>query len=153
MRLKETSQASASFALPAAPPPAPATADLDLVPAGETWKLLDRLIEDGYAEAELARRLGSSTPALQISRTEVTVRTAREVRALSQRLKMCDAVPTLRFLANLREEGFRQSAIDARLAELATELGQEKPDLVGRGGRIREDAAALIRILHERMTS
>src|SRR5581483_5514038 len=45
-----------------------AIADKALVSNGRTWKLIDRLLQEGFTRTELARRLGSKAkyPALQI---------------------------------------------------------------------------------------
>jgi hypothetical protein len=49
-----------------------------LVPADEMWRAIDRLVSDeGFSKAEIARRLGYSSPALQINRERITGRTLR----------------------------------------------------------------------------
>lgn len=56
-----------------------AIADHATVPAAATWKLLERLLKEGFTKAELARRLGYSRAALQIGRKRVLARTAQKV--------------------------------------------------------------------------
>lgn len=53
-----------------------------LVPARPTWVLVRRLLAEGFTKAEIARRLGRRTPALQIRRTFVTARTAANIERL-----------------------------------------------------------------------
>lgn len=54
---------------------AAAIADSAFVPAARTWKLVERLRRDhGFSKAELARRLGYKSPALQLGRERVTAR-------------------------------------------------------------------------------
>lgn len=106
---------------------AAAAADRALIPAGPTWALLDELIADGYNKAELARALGYRTPALQISRRQVTVRTAADVARLHGRLRMVDARPTLRRLNALLDEGYTRRQIEQRMAEIAAAAGIEAP--------------------------
>lgn len=108
-----------------------AIADHALIDAGPTWKLLDELLGWGYAKAHLARELGYGTPALQIKRTQCTVRTAYDVQRLHARLRMVPSGPTLRLIGKLREEGYRQARIEAMLADLAARDGAAAPDLVG----------------------
>ncbi|MBV9085543.1 MAG: hypothetical protein JOZ62_22945, partial [Acidobacteriaceae bacterium] len=64
------------------------THDRILVDAAPTRKLIDELTAEGYAKAQLARWLGSKTPALQIAhRDKVRARTALDVKRLYIRLK------------------------------------------------------------------
>ncbi len=53
-----------------------------LVPAGETWELLNKLIGRGYSKAQLARWLGYKHPALQIRADWITYRRAVDVEKL-----------------------------------------------------------------------
>ena len=57
------------------------------VSAARTWRQLERLLDEGFTKSAIARLLGSKakTPALQISRTFVTVRNAARVDALFER--------------------------------------------------------------------
>lgn len=66
-----------------------ARADGSLVPAGPTWRLLDRLIADGYTKTQIAAWLGSraKTPALQLSRTWIKAPNASRVVRLVRMLK------------------------------------------------------------------
>lgn len=57
---------------------ADACGDATLKPAARTWRMLDHLLDEGFSKAELARRLGYRTPAIQIKRNRVTA--ATEVR-------------------------------------------------------------------------
>lgn len=61
-------------------------ADYATVPADRTWRLIAQLIDEGYSQAEIARRLGFRRPALQFSRVRVTARTAHRVAVLHRRL-------------------------------------------------------------------
>lgn len=53
-----------------------------LISAAETWRLLSRLIADGYPKRRLARMLGQRGQGLQMGRRRVTVRNAERVRKL-----------------------------------------------------------------------
>ncbi len=59
-----------------------AIADHALVDAAPTWALLEELIARGFTRAELARRLGFTTLALQFRRGKVLARTALAVERL-----------------------------------------------------------------------
>ena len=50
-----------------------------LIDADPTWKKIDTLLDEGFTKSELARRLGSKTPAIQFSHFEVTAKTAARV--------------------------------------------------------------------------
>lgn len=125
-----------------------AAADHALVPAAETWKLIDELIADGYSKAELARQLGYKRPALQLNREQVTVRNAYDVKVLHEKLRSVDAKRTLRLLDSMSHEGYTRRMILDGLAKLAAETGKEPPILTVRNGRIRADAARVVEQLH-----
>lgn len=80
-------------------------ADGALVDAGPTWELLNRLLAAGYTKAGLAMALGAGTPALQVGRDRVTVRKARSVRDLYERMWKCD--PRVRVLDSV-DDGKRE---------------------------------------------
>lgn len=63
------------------------------IPAGPTWKLLDELIARGWTRTELARRLGHTAPALQVSRVAVRASTAAQVQQLHAELIRLPAPP------------------------------------------------------------
>ena len=63
-----------------------AVSDAALVPANETWRQINALIEEGFTKAELARRLGLETPALQLGRSRILARTAARVDRLFRML-------------------------------------------------------------------
>lgn len=135
---------------------AAAAGDRALVPAKATWKMLEQLIADGYTRGELAARLGSKskTPALQLKRDFVTVRSAYLVERLFGQLRFECAKPTLRLLAKLRDEGYAQSQIEQRLALLAARVGESVPVIVpNKKGRISAKAADLVEQLYREMTA
>jgi hypothetical protein len=47
----------------------------NLIPAAQTWRLINRLLREGFTERELAIRLGYKTPVLQINKRVVTAKT------------------------------------------------------------------------------
>ena len=63
-----------------------AVSDAALVPADETWRQIDVLLEEGFTKAELARRLGFASPALQVGRDRILARTAARVDRLFRML-------------------------------------------------------------------
>lgn len=75
-----------------------AIADHALVPAAGVWRLLDRLLEEGFTKTELARRLGYAGPALQIGRKRVLARTAHRLERFYREI-MTDATPRVHRLA------------------------------------------------------
>lgn len=96
--------------------------DRALIDAGPTWVLIDELLAAGHTKKELAQRLGYKAPALQISRTRVTVRNAETIRKLHLELsapgaKLIDAEPTWCLIKTLRAEGFSEKHL-ARLLDL-----------------------------------
>lgn len=129
-----------------------AAADGAYIDAKPTWKLLDALIADGYSKTELARRLGYATHALQLKRTQVTVRNAYDVQRLYERLQMCDAGKTMALLAELSDEGFHRSRVRRLLETLAIDQGAEVPSLDVRRGRILLSTAKLVERLHAQLT-
>jgi hypothetical protein len=56
--------------------------DWTLVDAGPTWERIAWLLEEGFTRGELARLLGSKTPALQLGRKKVRAATAARVERL-----------------------------------------------------------------------
>lgn len=62
--------------------------DRALVPAASTWKLISRLVQKGYTEAQIAKLLGYVNSVLQFGKDQITVRNAYEVRRLYEQ---CEA--------------------------------------------------------------
>lgn len=56
-----------------------AAADRAIVPAAQTWAQIRRLLHEGFSKAELARRLGYASPALQLNRKKITAANAARV--------------------------------------------------------------------------
>ncbi len=57
-----------------------AMTEAKLVPAQRAWNIIEKLIrDDGFTKAELARRLGLKTPALQFNRERMTARNVERV--------------------------------------------------------------------------
>ena len=56
-----------------------AVSDAALVAAGKTWRQINTLIEEGFSKAELARRLGFASPALQLGKNRILARSAARV--------------------------------------------------------------------------
>ena len=56
-----------------------ARADHSTIPAKRTWRLIERLLGEGFSKAELARRLGYKSPALQLNRHRVLAKNALRV--------------------------------------------------------------------------
>lgn len=129
-----------------------AASDGAYVDAAPTWLLIDELLADGYTKTFLAQQLGRKTNALQLSRSQVTVRNAYEVQLLHARLRSCDATDTLVLLEDLSEEGFHRDRVKKLLADLAAKRGVDAPDLTVRRGRVREVAAQLVAQLHAELT-
>lgn len=126
-------------------------ADRALIDAGETWKLIDELLADGYSKAALARQLGYRTRALQLNRHKVTARNAYEVRRLYERLRKVEAKWPARLLDELAAEGYTRRMILDGLDKLAAEQGIERPSIEIRKGRILASATRLVERLHERL--
>ncbi len=61
-------------------------ADRALVKQGRTQQRIAELVEEGYSKAELARRLGYASPALQFKRHRMTARNVARVEALYRSL-------------------------------------------------------------------
>ncbi len=56
-----------------------------LISAQSTWRLIDRLLDEGFSRKELARRLGYRS-GLQLNRARITVRNAGRVRRFYDRI-------------------------------------------------------------------
>lgn len=65
---------------------AAARADASLVPAARTWKLIQRLREEGFTKGAIAQRLGRKRAALQFGRDRVLAKTALEVERFYRRM-------------------------------------------------------------------
>lgn len=61
-------------------------ADRSFVPAVVAWHLIDKLLEEGFSKARLAKLLGYRSPALQFRRDRITARNEARVIALHRRL-------------------------------------------------------------------
>ena len=59
------------------------------VPAGATWRRINRLMAEGFSQAEIARRLGFKTPALQLNKNTVTAKNARLVARFYNAIMVC----------------------------------------------------------------
>jgi hypothetical protein len=62
-------------------------ADHAFVSAIPTWKLLNKLLENGYTKTQLAQALGGKSRALQVGKDQVTVLMAYKVRRLFEKLE------------------------------------------------------------------
>ena len=60
--------------------------DHALTSAAPTWRLIKQLLEEGYTRGFIAQRLGAETPALQIGKRRVLVKTAYRVQQLHRKL-------------------------------------------------------------------
>ncbi|HVB99020.1 MAG TPA: hypothetical protein VNJ12_06765 [Candidatus Dormibacteraeota bacterium] len=60
--------------------------DARLVPAGRAWRMIDRLVEEGFTRAEIARRLGYRSRALQLNRARITARSLVRVERFYRRM-------------------------------------------------------------------
>jgi hypothetical protein len=129
-----------------------AAADGAYIDGFPTWKLINELLADGWAKAEISRQLGYATPKLQLGHEQVTVRNAFDVAKLHKRLRFVNASETLALLLDLSEEGFHRDRVTRMLAELATKSAVDAPDLTVRNGRIRHSTAQLVRLLHRQLT-
>lgn len=61
--------------------------DHALTSATGTWKLIYKLLDKGYSEAQLAKLLGYANPVLQFGKEQVLAITACEIRRLYQKLE------------------------------------------------------------------
>ena len=64
-----------------------------MIDADPTWKQIDRLLEEGFTKAELARRLGLKSPAIQFKHFEVTAKTAARVDRFYRAIMLGGDVP------------------------------------------------------------
>lgn len=127
-----------------------AAADHTLIDATPTWKLLAALIASGYTKARLAAELGCKTPALQIKKTQVTVRTAHKVRLMHERLITADethidAKPTHRLIANLLDEGFTSK-------QIARHIGCDEKAITSPKHRVSQGFARRVSEVHRQLT-
>lgn len=56
------------------------------VPAARTWRLINRLLNEGFTRGEIARRLGYRRPALQLGKDFMTAKNAAAVERLYRRV-------------------------------------------------------------------
>jgi hypothetical protein len=128
-------------------------ADHALIDAGETWKLIDELLADGYSKSILARNLGYKGHGLQLNRHKVTARNAYEVRRVYEQLRKVDARRSARLLDELAAEGFTRRMIFDHMDKLVAEQGIDRPSIEISNGRILASAERLVERLHERLLS
>ena len=64
-----------------------------LIDADPTWKQIDKPLEEGFTKAELARRLGLKSPAIQFKHFEVTAKTAARVDRFYRAIMLGGDVP------------------------------------------------------------
>lgn len=57
-----------------------------IVKGDRTWRLIRRLLSEGFTKAELARRLGYASAAIQIHREQITARNAVRVERFYKRI-------------------------------------------------------------------
>jgi hypothetical protein len=57
-----------------------------LIKSGRALRLLEELTAEGFSKAELARRLGYATPALQFNRPRIRARSLARIQALRSKL-------------------------------------------------------------------
>jgi len=57
-----------------------------IIPANRAWKMIDRLLNEGFSKAELARRLGFSSPAIQFRKDRITGRSAMRIERFYNRI-------------------------------------------------------------------
>lgn len=100
-----------------------AASDGALVEAAPTWKLINALLLAGFTKARLATELGAKTPALQISKKQVTVRNAYEIQRLHDRLMRSDEAPVDATAAHSKIRELRNELI--RTSHIARELAIE----------------------------
>jgi urease accessory protein UreE len=129
-----------------------AAGDHALVPAKQTWKLINQLLKDGHTKGELAILLGAKHPNLQLKKDFVTVRNAHLVERLYEKLRWTCAKKTLKLLKKLVDEGYTSKQIRQHAAELAHSQGVEPVPLEARNGRIPFRTEALVERLHARLT-
>lgn len=67
-----------------------ARADYGKVSAKRVWRLIDEMLDEGFSKAELARRLGYASPAIQLRRDRVTARNERRVEKLYRQTMAID---------------------------------------------------------------
>lgn len=53
-----------------------------LIPAARAWHMLNQLLGEGFSRAELARRMGYKSPALQINKKRITARSEQRIKRL-----------------------------------------------------------------------
>ncbi len=51
-----------------------------LIAARPTWKLIERLLNEGFTKRLLAKRLGFDTPKIQLGKIRITAANARKIR-------------------------------------------------------------------------
>jgi len=61
-------------------------ADSAVISARDTWRLVRWMVRRGYSKAELARRLGYKSPALQLRKQYVLVKTAGRIQRLHRQI-------------------------------------------------------------------
>jgi len=102
---------------------ATAASDGALVDAAPSWKLINALLIAGFTKTRIAAELGAKTPALQISKKQVTVRNAYEIQRVHDRLINSDEAPVDATVARSKIRKLRNELI--RASHIARELGIE----------------------------
>ena len=125
--------------------------DHALIPAAPTWALVDALLKAGFTKCRIAQGIGQNNGALQLGRTQVTVRNAYLVQKLHGDLidseaALTDATPTWYWIKQLRGEGYTDK-------QLARELGFADGELRIGKSRVSLCLARQVVAMHERLTT
>lgn len=128
-----------------------AISDSALIPAKETWAAIRQILRWGYTRGEIARRLGSQTPALQLRKKFVLASTESRVlkvyRELQEEMKIQEEMKTFcTACANSHDKDSRLTALRVSLLPGSTLALKEAWSCVY-GGMAGE--RTLYRDLHE----
>lgn len=123
-------------------------ADHALIPAGPTWRLIDRLLNAGFTKSLIAAELGRKRHALQLGKELITVRNAAAVTRVYERLINSDAArvcakPVWRSIEILRGEGYSDK-------QLARALGVEESAISRRAKKVSKEFARKVEALYTR---
>lgn len=72
-----------------------ARADKSIVSARRAWRWLTKMLEAGFSKAELARRLGYRSPALQVRRDFITAKNEKRIEKLYRHTMCVDPLAPL----------------------------------------------------------
>lgn len=90
---------------------------------------LEALFNDGYSQVQVIQQLTVDADVFRCDCSHIALDQALAIEELYQRWRLVDSYPTIRRLAELRNEGFSELRINDMASDLARRIGSPCPQL------------------------